>query len=413
MKITGIIAEYNPFHNGHLYHLNKSMQLTGSDYSIAVMSGNFLQRGEPALYNKWIRAEMAVRNGIDLVLELPFAFACNNADYFARGAVGILDGLGCVDYLSFGSESGNIQESSTAKILADENRTLSEAIKEEMMTGVSYPKGRCEAMKKLYPESICAPLMEPNNILGVEYLKQLILLNSQLKPITIPRFATGYHDIKISGTIASATAIRKAMIEENRPIESLFDVIPPATLGALKEKESIKAASINDFYSMIQYKIVTSAAENLNKIFSITEGLEFKLLASAAKANTIDGLIKAVKSKRYTETRVKRLIIQTLMNLTKEKMSLFSDLDHCLYGRILAISNNGKKIVKHIKKQECGRIPIITNINKESHLPSGAKELLKYDILAATLYNIAESNNLYDYSDQVMRLFSDENIHDE
>jgi predicted nucleotidyltransferase len=209
MRVLGIIAEYNPFHNGHLFHLRESVRLALPDYTVCVMSGDFTQRGEPAMADKWVRAETAVRNGIDLVIELPFAFACNNAEYFAAGAVDILNRLGCVTHLSFGSEAGELDLLLEAsEYLAYEEEDLKKSIREFSDKGISYPRARYEAVRKCRGDSCSSVLKSANNILAVEYLKQLRRINSPMEPITVKRYGTGYLEKDSFENIASATAIR-------------------------------------------------------------------------------------------------------------------------------------------------------------------------------------------------------------
>ncbi|HML38127.1 MAG TPA: nucleotidyltransferase family protein, partial [Bacillota bacterium] len=209
MKVLGIIAEYNPFHNGHRYHLEESVKLTSPDFTVCVMSGDFTQRGEPAMADKWIRAAATVENGVDLVLELPFAFACNNAEFFAAGAVDILNRLGCVTHLSFGSEAGELSAlSQAADYLAYEDDELKNTIREFADQGLSFPRARYEAVKMCRGEAYSDVLRSANNILAVEYLKQLRLMKSEIEPVTVKRYGTGYHDMGSYENIASATAIR-------------------------------------------------------------------------------------------------------------------------------------------------------------------------------------------------------------
>jgi len=221
MKVLGIVVEYNPFHNGHLYHLQASRASCRADCVVGVMSGNFTQRGEPAIINKWARTEMALLNGVDLVIELPCAYAMASAEYFAFGAVKLLDSLGAVDTLCFGSESGNIQKlAEVASILADEPILYKQALKTSLASGKSFPAARQEALSNylnslLGRDYLSDAITSPNNILGIEYLKALIKLNSKIVPISIERKGSGYHSLELSGEICSATAIRKTLAENN------------------------------------------------------------------------------------------------------------------------------------------------------------------------------------------------------
>jgi predicted nucleotidyltransferase len=406
MKIVGIIAEYNPFHNGHAYHLKESLERSSADYSIAIMSGNFLQRGEPALYDKWTRAEIAVRNGIDLVIELPFAYACNNADYFARGALSILNGLGCVTHLSFGSENGNLPLLlKAAEMLATENPEFSRLIKAETAKGISFPKARYEALRKFGGDETASAIREPNNILAVEYLKQCVISKSDIEPITFRRFGSGYDQKNWAGSIASATAIRQKILVEKKAIESVSEVISKITLDTIKGKPQLRPIGFEDFYDILLYKILTCSAKEMEEIFSITEGLENRLIACARKSDSTASLIRTIKSKRYTETRIQRVLIHLMMNLTEEKMKQFSTNQNSCYARVLALNHNGAEIIAHIKREACAKIPIITNINREIIRYPEIADLIGLDIMASDVYNIAGKSNIYNNSDHTVKLY--------
>lgn len=406
MNIVGIIAEYNPFHNGHGYHLKESLEKASAEYSVAVMSGNFLQRGEPALYDKWTRSEIAVKNGIDLVIEIPFAFACNSAEYFAKGALGILNGLGCITHLSFGSENGNIAELiKAASLLAKENPKLSQFIKEEMRKGLSFPKARYEGLRRYAGDQIAEAIKGSNNILAVEYLKQCIVTDSLITPITIKRFGSGYDEKNWIGSIASATAIRQKVLIEGLDLENIAEVISSITLKSIKDKPDIDPIGFEDFFELIIYEIITNSSSELKKIFSVTEGLENRVLTYAKKSDSLEALIRGIKTKRYTETHIQRLLIHLLLHLTKDKMKTFSDNMNGLYARVLALNEKGAKILSYIKDEERARIPIITNINKEMADLPNVIELLNFDIMASDVYNLAAKRNIYKNSDHVKKLY--------
>ncbi|HVI42131.1 MAG TPA: nucleotidyltransferase [Anaerovoracaceae bacterium] len=406
MKVLGIIAEYNPFHNGHLYHLKESVRITEPDYTVCVMSGNFTQRGEPAMADKWIRASAAVKNGIDLVLELPFAFACNNAEYFAAGAVDIFNRLGCVTHLSFGSEAGDLSAlSGAAEYLSYEDEELKNSIKEFADQGISFPRARYEAVRKCKGEIYSDVLKSSNNILAVEYLKQLYLTKSSIEPVTVKRYGTGYHDKGSFEDIASASAIRRQLgISGN--MNEVFDFLPSKTYEVLQSIDRGVNISFNDFYQVLLYQILTSDTERLGTILSATEGLENRVKKAAAESVDMDSMIKAVLSKRYTDTRIHRLLTHILIHLDKES---FRDIwDHRInYGRVLAFSQKGASLLKQIKKKEMNSIPILTNINREISRESGEWKLLKYDITASDVYNLIAYGEIYTHSDYVRKPYKD------
>ena len=402
MKNIGIIAEYNPFHNGHLYHLQETKKLGQADHVVAVMSGNFTQRGEPAMYDKWIRAEMAVKNGVDLVLELPFVFACNNAEYFAAGAVRILNGLGCISHLSFGSESGELEGLiKVASLLVEEGPSFKETLMDYLGQGLSYPRARYEALKELEGDETAALIRDPNNILAVEYLKQWILTDSQMKPIVIKRAGKGYRDEGIDDSLASATAIRRKFAE-NRDIDHVRHAVPRATSNIMMRSDKGPVTDSEELYAMLVYKILTTPAEDLGEILSAGEGLENKLKKAIIKSRSYKELIASALSKRYTETRIKRLLLHTLTSLTKD--DFFRNLkEPHLYARVLGFSSDGAKLLRHIKQKECASIPIITNLNKEVLPEDPLWNLLYYDVLATDIYNLAYNKGLYERSDYVCK----------
>lgn len=404
MKVLGIIAEYNPFHNGHLYHLQESIRTASPDYTVCVMSGNFTQRGEPALVDKWLRAATAVENGIDLVLELPFAFACNNAEYFAAGSVDILNRLGCVTHLSFGSESGNLSLlTSAAEYLSHEDEQLKNSIKEFADQGLSFPKARYEAVKKCMGNSYSNVLMSSNNILAVEYLKQLHLTGSKIEPMTVKRYGTGYHDKGFFENIASATAIRH-QLAKNGSMKEISEFLPTATYQVLNSIDGGVNISFNDFYQLLIYKILTSETELLENILSATEGLENRVKKAAIESIDMDTMIEAVLSKRYTYTRIHRLLTHILIHLDKESFRYIWD-NRINYARVLGFSQKGASLLKQIKKEELSSIPILTNINREISKDSEEWKLLKYDIISSDIYNLVSYGEIYSHSDYVMKPF--------
>jgi predicted nucleotidyltransferase len=404
MNAAGIIAEYNPFHNGHLYHLNETKKVTQTDCVVAIMSGDFTQRGEPAILNKWNRAEMAIRNGVDLVLELPFAFACNSAEYFAKGAIAILDGLGCISHFSFGCESGDIEKLiEVSKVLNMEDEFFKEKLKKLLDKGISYPRAQYEALRQIKGSEMAAMISEPNNILAVEYLKQWITNNSSMKPIAIKRRGPGYHDLSLDKDIASASAIRNLILKEKQ-FDVIKHVISKETWNVLENTDVIDIINQNDLFQLIVYKVLTTDRNILSQILSVSEGLENKLKKAIINSRDMQEIIQFIKSKRYTETRIHRLLIHTLLNFKKE--NFFNILDKkIIYARILGISKNGAELLNYIKKQGCASIPILNNINKELLEDDPIWELLHYDILASDICNLLRYGEIYSHSDHVHKLY--------
>lgn len=398
MKITGIISEYNPFHNGHKYHIEKSKELICDDTAIvAVMSGNFTQRGEPAMFDKWTRAELAVLHGVDLVIELPFISSCGSAEQFAKGGIRILNGLGCIDYISFGSECGNVGcLNKVAVYLSEESTEFSKALKKRLNAGISYPKARAEAVEKLFGNEYSEVLNKPNNILAIEYLKQLHITGSSITPITVKRKGTGHSESCLdSSGFASALSIRKALKEG----QNIRKHVPWAPFVCT-------AISTDDLYEQIAMQILKADIDELADIVSINEGFENRLKNMIRYCADYETLVKMLKTKRYTRTRLQRILIHVLMNLTEEKFYI-ADRGG-LYARILAFNDKGSEVIKQIKKSDAD-IKIITNVNKDTGKEAPEFPSVELDIKATDIYNLATRNDLYENSDFVKTPFIGKN----
>lgn len=366
MKKLGIIAEYNPFHEGHKYLIDEVRKQTGADQVIAVMSGNFTQRGYPAVYDKWTRAERAIQNGVNLVLELPVCYACNSAEYFAKGGVSVLEGMGCIDYLAFGSESGQLKLlRHTAKTLKQNEADIIELIRKKTKQGCSYPKAREEAVMELGFEEDLSLIREPNNILGIEYLKQL----KTMEPVTIKRMGAGHHQ--------SASEIRNIMRKQ--------------------DGERINAIEEN-YYRFVATRIFQMSTAELDAVFSSGQGLGNKLKQEIRYARNFEELVDRVKSKVYTRTRITRLLTHIVLGIDEEVMGKAVP-----YIRILGFDRKGASVLKEMKKRECATIPVLNNINKEKESYPEISVCLEKDILASDLYNLISGKDLYTNSDYVKK----------
>lgn len=387
MKSVGIIAEYNPFHNGHLYHLQKSTELTNAEVSVAVISGHFTQRGSLALSDKWARAETAVKNGINLVVEMPLIFACGNAGYFAKGGVEILENL-AVDAISFGSESGNIEE---LRIISEEIRLHEAEIEAEVLRAVkdgqAYPRARAELLKRLLREDAYEQIGSPNNQLALEYLRFM----KNTKPVTVKRQGSGYHDLTAEGDMASATGIRKMLAAG----EDISRFVPSITREILSEKRA-ELANDEMLLPLLTEKVLLTDTAELNSIFGAEEGLGNKLKVGVRYWKSYEDILDGLKSKRYTRTRIARLLVQTLLGVRREDAKQAKN-----YIRVLAFDELGGKYLKEVKKSGKCELPIITNINKEAENYPQILPTLSKDILATDLYNLACGKDLYANSDYV------------
>ncbi len=364
MHTVGLITEYNPFHNGHLHHLHESLRITGAVASVAIMSGHFLQRGEPALVDKWTRAEMALAAGVDLVLELPFPFACNSAPHFALGAVQSLDALGVVDNLCFGSEAGAIPPLDRAAcLLIDAADEVAAGTAMALKQGLSYPAARAGVVAGLDPGLPPGLLASPNNILAIEYLRALQINGSAMKPCTIPRIGAGYHSSDAAGPIASATGIRKQ-------VDAGLDVAPllPEACG------QILTRALDDGRCLDQERLFTAlqafllqGAESLRGIYQVEHGLERRIAEKALTAATFADLVNLIKSRQWTQTRIQRLLVYVLLQTAGAEMRDF--LRHGpLYLRLLGATARGREVLAGARKKKT--LPMIGD-------PSRARAVLR------------------------------------
>lgn len=387
MNITGIITEYNPFHHGHLYHLNSAKKNTDSHGIICIMSGNFVQRGEPAIIDKWKRAEMALLNGVDLVIELPTFYALSSAEFFAKGSVSILNGIGVVDNLFFGSECGDVNSLyKIAKVLTFESDEFKEIIKENLGKGLTYAKAREIALIEILKDkSLNTILSSSNNILGIEYIKAILKLNSSIKPMTLKREGSNYNDNELNSFFSSATSIRNNL-KGNNSLKNLENYMPKPSLDILSNLKNNKYPFVfsEDMYPFIKYKLLTNCI-NFNNILEVKEGLDNKLIKEIYNSESLEEFILNIKSKRYTYTKISRILAQIFISLDNYDFNSLID-ENNLYARVLAFNDTGKLILKEMKKKST--IPIITKVQKNHNNP-----LLSLDIQSSKAYSIL--NNKY------------------
>ena len=394
MKTVGIVAEYNPLHNGHLYHINQTKKLTGATHTVCVMSGNFVQRGEPSIIDKWQRTKLALNAGIDLVLELPFVYAVSSAEYFAYSAVKILDSCGVIDNISFGSELGSLDEiKHIANILANEPDEYKLLLKNALSKGVSYPKARMDALVKFCNDDKYKNIISySNNILAIEYIKALNKLHSSIEPVTVKRLGSLYTDTEINALNASATAIRmelsKSIIDWNNIKISVPDFCMD-TLSTLNKNEYV---GLDCFESILLAIIRKMSPVELSDINEITEGLENKFKKAAHSSENFEELILNIKSKRYTRTKIMRILCYILTNLTKKDFNAFNVNDTSQYIRVLGFNKNGKELLTKMSK--VATLPIISKPTKYVELDNPlAKKMFEYEIAATDLYVLGKKEN--------------------
>lgn len=367
MKAIGIIAEYNPFHNGHLYHLNK-IKDEYKDYKIVlVMNGNFTERGDVSIIDKWKKTEIALKAGIDLVVELPFPFATQSADYFSYGAITTLENLG-VEKVVFGSESDNIEDLTLIAKTEINNPEFDKLVKIYSKFGNNYPTSLSLALQDLTNKKIDTP----NDLLGISYIKTILKYNYKIEPITIKR-NNNYHNQELNETNSSATAIREAL--KNK--KDVVGYVPVYVLPYLTNLHFI-----DDYFDILKYKIITS--KNLEIYQTVDTGFDKLLKKNIRNVKTIDELIKSVKSKRYTYNKINRMLIHILCNFTKEKANDFKDIS---YIRILGFNDNGRNYLNSIKKES--PIKIISKITKNMD------KMLEYELETTEIYDIPINENLY------------------
>ena len=383
--ITGIIAEYNPFHNGHAYQLEQARLLTGCDFLVVVMSGDYVQRGAPAVFDKYTRARMALACGADLVLELPVACSCASAEFFASGAVSLLDGLGCVDFLCFGSESGDLQSlMEPARILAKESPVFQEALRRGLSLGLSFPAARKEAFRACASNPDILDL--PNNILGIEYLKALLQRESIIKPVTIKREGQGYHDTLLDSGFASASGIRRFLKQEEAPLsalpalkESLPDPVMEVLTDTLAHTLPVWE---EDFSMLLRYELLRQSASDLTRYADISPDLGRRLKNCADKFSSFSEFVALVKTKDVTYTRITRALFHILLNLTGEDTRNSVAMP---YARILGFRKDHSRILGLLK--ENSRIPIIPKAaDYKTYLTPDLQPLFEKDLFAANLY---------------------------
>jgi predicted nucleotidyltransferase len=392
MTSVGLITEYNPFHNGHHYHLQESRRAAGAEVAVAVMSGHFLQRGEPALADKWVRAEMALRAGVDLVVELPFPWACNSAPYFALGAVQALDAFGAVEALCFGSEAGDLAVlQRCADLLTKQDETVAQATEELLKTGMTYPEARARIYTELAGEELDPePLRSPNNILGIEYLKALQGTGSSMRPLTIRRVGAGYHDRLPVDTIASATAIRE-MVRQDREIT---EYIPRAAIGPLMQ--ALAAEHILDAENLHRLLLsrIFLGRDYLRGLYQVDNGLENRLIEAADQSESYEGMVAAAKSRQLTRTRLQRVLSYVLNDVKREDMAEFLEAGP-LYLHVLGFNARGQAFLAECRPHL--KLPLVANFSRvypilKRHYGEGtsryrlAEKMLDYELRATRLY---------------------------
>lgn len=445
-RVLGIVAEYNPFHNGHLYHLTKAKRLSGCDYTVVVMSGDFVQRGLPAITDKYTRAEFALKAGADVVLELPLPVACGSAEFFAKGAVSLLQHLGIVDAICFGCEEDDLTSlKKLADFLTDEPEEYQLLLRESLRSGRNFPTARQAALAAYRQDNDNNPyfsddeavlLNTPNNILAVEYLKALKLLGSGMEPLAIRRQGMGYHEIALPGQnaghndtdttsatsaekaelhFASATAIRQTIsgtvVPSANPTSFLRAQLPDFVFRRLTSPEFCPVCE-DDLIPLLTHKLSELAAaafqagrpfrEELIRFQDVTPELADRLEDCLHEVWDYASLVKKLLCRGYTATRLNRALLHILFDITEKEMGALAKQDYAPYARILGIKKESSHILRSVADH--GRIPLITKVADAGNLlTKESLSILRQDIAAAELYN----QLVYSRSHSLVRIESD------
>ena len=346
MKTVGIVAEYNPFHKGHEYQLKMARELSGCEAVAVVMSGNFVQRGEPAIIDKYKRAEAAVYGGADLVIELPMPFSCQNAEMFARAAILELKKLN-ITHLSFGCENDDINLLKEIAHNQVYDKNFSQAVKKELKKGISYPSAITNAMSFIHDDNIEFILKLPNNVLAIEYIKNSLKCGCDFEFVPIKRIGKNHNDKTISGVYDSATAIRKNIIDDFKNLQNLSLTEKSIEMIDKFYNEFGNFNSINNYLNYIYFHILQLGKEGLNEIYEVSEGLNNKIYENALKYESVDEFIMSLKSKRYTYSKIRRILLNILLNLKKNDIKNFMLPNN--YIKVLAFNNVGRQILKDSK----------------------------------------------------------------
>ena len=385
MKTVGIIAEYNPFHNGHAYHIQAAKEAAGADFCVVAMSGDFVQRGEPAVFSKYARSRAALACGADLVLELPNVFATASAEDFAACGVALLSKIGVVDALCFGSECGQIEVLfQAAHALVSGGESYEQAIREGLKEGLTWPQARIRAADicQIMENDALNALQTPNNLLGIEYCKAILRQESALIPITIKREGDGYHDEELSfGNFPSATAIRRAL-SHSMAEEALADFVPKAALEAFSGEKPLFA---EDFSALLNYALLNRAKEGtLACVEGMSPWLENRLSSLLLANEGWEGRIRQLKTRQYTYTRISRMLSHALLGIDAQMVSAARAEGFAPYARILGFRKSAAPLLSQMKEQS--KISLITKTARaDQTLSPVAANLLRQDFFAAHL----------------------------
>lgn len=425
MKVTGIIAEYNPFHNGHLYHLNKAREETDADYIIVILSGDFVQRGSPAIIDKYSRTKTALLAGADLVIELPVYYATASADYYAKGATSLLDRLGVVNCLSFGSEHGKIEDlMGIAALSAHETPAYSVALNHYLVEGKTFAYAHTHALMDSCENKELANLIEkitkePNNSLGISYIKCLLQRNSKIVPHTVYRTGADYNDD--SEGVLSATSVRSELMR-TRDVRSLSSQIPDFVMTEFnKNYRKTFPITRNDFSSVLLYKLrhiqffdeigfnkSTFTTTEITNFLDVSKALSGRIAASINQYESFKQFADLLKTKNFTYASISRALTHIMLDIKKDRMEEFAAEDYIGYARILGFKKESSELLSAIKHN--GTVPLVSKLkDAPSYLDETSLKMLRSDIFAADLYEQIASQKFHhpfrsEYTQEIVRI---------
>lgn len=414
MNIVGLITEYNPFHNGHLYHIQEAKRVAKADAAVVIMSGNFVQRGAPAIMPKHLRAKSALLSGADLVLELPVCFATGSAEFFAMGAIALLDSLGCVDSICFGSECGASEIlGKIAKILSEEPDDYKKALQNALRKGMSFPQARQHALQEYFinnhfdANALADVLSQPNNILGIEYMKALYQRNSSMKAYSIRRIGAGYHESELTEKYSSASAIRQSLAKDSLS-ENIYRQLPFAAQTIMKETFDMRyPVYANDFSLILKYKLLQETKKSLTSYMDVSEDLANRIINLRNDFQSFDGFCNTLKTKDMTYARISRGLLHILLDIRTEHLANYKKNGYCHYAHILGFRKSSAELLSLLKGTS--KVPLLTKLTQTEDLSEAGCQMLHQDIFASDLYESVITDKfdtpfINEYQQQIVRV---------
>lgn len=410
MKIVGLITEYNPFHNGHKYHIEQALKLTQADAAIVVMSGNHVQRGAPAILPKHLRTTIALSCGAAAVFELPVCYATGSAEYFALGAISLFERLGCVNCICFGTETSELVPlKEIAHILSDEPEAYRALLQQALKSGDSYPVARQKALAQFTGSDLDASLLKlPNNILGIEYLKALYRLHSDIVPYALPRVGAGYHDLTLDTEYASASAIRNILSDMAHPeAPQLKCLVPEEAYAILIESYQKRYPIIADDYSLLlKYKLLTLDAAKLTGYVDVTPDLANRIMKCRNQFLSFRQFCELLKTKQLTYTRISRALLHILLEIRQIDLNSYSLHEFHGYARLLGFRKDSTSLLSILKEKST--VPLLTKLTAASSIEEPFQTMLTQDIFASNLYESAITDKFHtpfknEYEHQIVR----------